>query len=194
MRSSGERHVVIRRVDPVVEHPRGAVAGVLGVGLASQFWVVLARVVVGHQLLLVRLAVTVGVAEKPQPRRLRHEGSVLEEHDAAGHDQSVGKHGATIHPPVPVGVFEHGDRTDGAILPRAVPIAHVAGHLHHPEAAAMIELHRHRRSDQRLGCDQFHAGSPGPAQRSSASSSALLARVSREWRSFGTRSTCTSSV
>ena len=115
------------------------------------------HIVRGDRLLLVALEIAVRVFAKPQVRHLRHEDAALHQADRPGHDEAVEEHGPLVHAPVGIRVFKHRDAARRLVLTHAIRVRHITRHLHDPDAAVGIKLHRHRRIDQRLGGDQLDA-------------------------------------
>ena len=109
--------------------------------------------------------VAVFIAGKPQIGRRGDQDAAVHERKRARHHEAVKKHGALVHTTVAVGVFEHGNGTDGRVLAFAVDVGHVAAHLDDPETAVGGKRECDRIVHQGLSGDEFNAETWGNLER-----------------------------
>ena len=116
----------------------------LWIGFQPQRRVVLSGVVAGHEDLLVRLTVAIGVLHPPQFWGLGHESSTMGKMDGTRHHEMVGENCAGIHAAIAIGVSEDDDGTGRVGFTPCLLVGHVANHFHHPQTTLRVELDRHR--------------------------------------------------
>ncbi len=141
--SPAQVDIHLRGVHPVVERPEQAVRVVLDGRLPP-------AVLIGDQILRIRLQIPVGVFHQPEIRRLADQHAVGEHLERPRQDEPVGEHRAFVHLPVGVGVLEHDDPAGRLVLVRSLDVVHVAGHLDRPEAAIGVPVDEDRILNQRL--------------------------------------------
>ena len=147
---AAKAEVVVRGDNPVVHHPRRAVAGVLGI-----LKTIRGKVLV-HQHALAGFEA--GLDGIPEERgRLADEHAAVGEAERARHDELVEEDSFLVHHAVAVRVLEDADAVDGFQLARGRRRVHVAGHLDDPDAPGGVPLHRDGRLDERFGGDDLDA-------------------------------------
>src|SRR5262249_4922335 len=132
-------------VDPVVEAENGVAD--------AQLWILGGETLVENGA-LVRLAVSIGVAQESHVGRRSDENPVLPRQNAVGEQEVVGEYSGMFVPAIAVTVFQNLDPSLGRLA--GCGAVGVVTHLDDPEAAVLIEGHRHRTLDLRLGRDQFN--------------------------------------
>ncbi len=133
---------LVREVDPIVEPVHRRVHGVLRVR---------EREAGKHHALHVGAAVAVRVFQVEDVRCGGDEDAFLEAHDAVREHEPLGKDRALVRLAVAVRVFEESNAS------RRLRVEGVARHLHHEDAAPLVELHGHGRLDVGLGNEGLDA-------------------------------------
>ena len=130
---------LVGQVDPVVEAVDGRVDRVLRVreGEAGE-----------ERLPAFGAAVAVFVGQVEDVGSGRDEYALAVGHDPRGEHEAIGEDRAPIGAAVFVPVLEQPDAPGGPCVER------IARHLGHEDAAALVEVHRHRRRDLGLGREQ----------------------------------------
>ena len=109
-----------------------------------------------HDAALIGNAVAIVILEINNIRRARDEDSAAPNRDAVGITQSGRELRALVEAPVAIGVLQQRDAPQ-ARRGLAVDRIGIAAPLDDVEPAALVERHRHRRDDERLGGDELDA-------------------------------------